>query len=76
MRAIKSLWQCFMMFSRVLLKLLYNSLGSWFLENLDFLLTHIAHFDKIIVLSSLVFNTFRSAFSVFFVHVKQYDTFY
>ena len=37
-----------------------------FLINLDFLLPHIAHFDNIIVLPLLIFETFGFMFSVFF----------
>ena len=43
------------------------------LINLDFLLPHMTHFDKIIVLPLLVFETFRFMLSVSFLHLKQYD---
>ena len=41
-------------------------LASCFLINLDFLLPHIAHFDNIIVLPLIVFETLGLMFSVFF----------
>ena len=47
-------------------KLLNNPFSSGFLINLDFLLPHIAHFDNIIVLPLLVFETLKSMFSVSF----------
>ena len=47
-------------------KLLNNPFTCCSLINFDFLLLHIAHFDKIIVLSLLVFETFGSMLSVFF----------
>ena len=53
-------------------KLLNNPLASCSFINLDFVLPHTAHFDDIIVLPFLVFNTFRSIFSVLFLHFKQY----
>ena len=46
-------------------KLLNIPLASCFLINLDFLLPHIAHFDNIIVLPLLVFETTGLTFSVF-----------
>ena len=55
-------------------KLLNNPFTCCSLMNFDFLLLHIAHFDKIIVLSLLVFETFGSMLSVFFLHFKQYDS--
>ena len=39
----------------------------------NFLLPHIAHFDNIVFLPLLVFETFGSMFSVSFLHFKQYD---
>ena len=48
-------------------KLLNIPLASCFLINLDFLLPHIAHFDNIIFLRLLVFETLRSMLSVFFL---------
>ena len=57
----------------VLLPKLLNSLfASWFLINLDFLLSHIAHFHNIIDLPLLVLEIFGSMFSVSFLHFKQY----
>ena len=47
-------------------KLLNNLFASWFLINVDFLLPHIAHFDNIVFLPLLVFETFGFMFSVFF----------
>ena len=46
-------------------KLLNIPLASCFLINLDFLLPHIAHFDNIIVLPLLIFETTGLTFSVF-----------
>ena len=58
----------------VLIPKLPNSpFASLFLINLDFLLSHIAHFDNTIVLPLLVFETFGFMFSVSFLHFKQYD---
>ena len=45
--------------------------ASYFLISLDFLTSHTAHFDKNIVLPSLVFEALRFTFSVFFLHFKQ-----
>ena len=53
-------------------KLLNNPFASCFIINLDFLLSHTAHFDNNIVLPFLVFNTFEFTFSVSFFHFKQY----
>ena len=53
------------------LKLLNIPLASCFSINFDFLLPHIAHFDNIIVLSLLVFETLGFIPSVFFLHFKQ-----
>ena len=47
-------------------KLLNSRFASWFLINLDFLLSHIAHFDNIIDLLLLVLEIFGSIFLVFF----------
>ena len=49
-------------------KLLNNPFASWFLINIDFLLPHITHFDNIIVLLLLVFETLGFMFSVSFLH--------
>ena len=54
------------------LKLLNNPFASCSFINPDFLLPHTAHFDDNIVVSFLVFNTFKSTFSVFLSHFKQY----
>ena len=55
------------LFKDVLLPLLLNiPPASCLLINFDFLLPHIAHFDNIIVLQLLVFETFGFVFSVFF----------
>ena len=56
-------------------KLLNNPFACCSLRNFDFLLPHIAHFDKIIVLPLVVFKTFGFMLSVFFLHFKQYDNF-
>ena len=55
------------------LKLLNNPFACCSLINFDYLLPHIAHFDKIIVLPLVVFETFGFMLSVFFLHFKQYD---
>ena len=47
-------------------RLLNNPFASCFLINLDFLLPHIAHFDNIIILPLLVFDTTGLMFPVFF----------
>ena len=47
-------------------KLLNNPFACCSLIYFDFLLSHIAHFDKIIVLPLLVFETFGFMLSVFF----------
>ena len=58
--------------NRILLKggliptLLNNPFASCFLINFDFLESHIANFDNIIVLPLLVAKTFGSILSVFF----------
>ena len=52
-------------------KLLNDPLASCVLLNLDFLLPHIVHFDNIIVLPLLVFETLGFMLSVFFLHFKQ-----
>ena len=53
------------LFKGVLIPTLLNILlASCFLKNFDFLLSHIAYFDNI-VLPSLVFETFGFMFSVF-----------
>ena len=49
-------------------KLLNNAFACCSLINFDFLLPHIAHFDKIIVLPLVVFKTFGFMLSVFFLH--------
>ena len=50
----------------LILKLLNNPFACCSLINFDFLLPHIAHFDKIIILPLLVFETFGFMLSVFF----------
>ena len=52
-------------------RLLNNPFASCFFINFDFLQTHTAHFDDNLVLPFLVFNTFGSKFSLFFLHFKQ-----
>ena len=52
-------------------KLLNNPFASCVLLNLDFLLPHIVHFDNIIVLPLLVFETLGFMLSVFFLRFKQ-----
>ena len=47
-------------------KLLNIPFASCFLINLDFLVLHIAHFDNIIVLPLVVFETLGLMFSVYF----------
>ena len=47
-------------------KLLNNPFACCSLINFDFLLPHMAYFDKTIVLPLLVFETFGSMLSVFF----------
>ena len=64
----RNLLKCFF-----ITKLLNNPLASCSLINLNFLLSHTAHFDKSIILPFFVFTTFRFLFSVFFLHFKQYD---
>ena len=55
------------LFNGVLIpKLLNNPFACCSLINYDFLLPHIAHFDKIIVLPLVVFETFGFMLSVFF----------
>ena len=53
-------------------KLLNIIFASCSFINLDFLLTHTAHFYNNTVLSFLVFNTLESTFFVFILHFKQY----
>ena len=57
----------------LLLKLLNSLFVSRSLINLDFLLLHTAHFDNIVFLPLLVFETLGSMFSVSFLHFQQYD---
>ena len=52
-------------------RLLNNPFPSCFLINFDFLEPHVAHFDNIIVLPSLVAKMFGLMFSVFFLHFRQ-----
>ena len=52
-------------------KLLNSHFASYFLINLDFLLPHMAHFDNIIVLPLLVFETLGFMFSIYLPHFKQ-----
>ena len=47
-------------------KLLNNPFACCSLINFDFLLPHMAHFDKIIILPLVVFETFGFMLSVFF----------
>ena len=47
-------------------KLLNIPFASWFLINLDFLVSHIAHFDNKIALPLLVFETLGLFFQYFF----------
>ena len=47
-------------------KLLNNPFACCSLRNFDFLLPHMAHFDKIIILPLVVFETFGFMLSVFF----------
>ena len=54
-------------------KFLNGPFASWFLINLNILVSHIVHFDNTIVLPLLVFETLGFMFSVFFLHLKQYD---
>ena len=54
------------LFNGVLIpKLLNNTFACCSLINFDFLLPHMAHFDKIIVLPLIVFETFGFILSVF-----------
>ena len=57
-------------------KLLNRPFASWFLINLDFLLSHIAHFDNIITLPLLVLDTCGSMFLVFFYTLGNMFPFY
>ena len=52
-------------------KLLNSPFASQFLVNLDFLLPHYGHFDNIIVLPLLVFETLGFMFFVYFLHLTQ-----
>ena len=52
-------------------KLLYSPFAFQFLINLDFLLSHYGHFDNIIVLLLLVFETLGFMFFVYFLHLTQ-----
>ena len=54
--------------------LLNNPFASYFLINLDFLPSHIAYFDNIIILLLLVLDTCGFIFFVRFLHLKQYDS--
>ena len=54
-------------------KLLNNPFACCSLINFYFLLPQMAHFDKIIILPLVVFETFGFMLTVFFVHFKQYD---
>ena len=51
--------------------LLNNPLGSCSLRNFNFLLLHIKHFYKSIMLAFLVPTTFGFLLSVFFLQLKQ-----
>ena len=62
------------LFNGVLIpKLLNNPFACFSLIDFYFLLSHIAHVDKIIVLPLVVFKTLGFILSVFFLHFKQYD---
>ena len=52
-------------------KLLSNPFASCSLISFDFLLSHVAHFDYIIVLPLLVFKALEFMLSVFFQHFQQ-----
>ena len=52
-------------------KLLNSHFASWFLINLDFLLPHISHFDNIVFLPLLEFETLEFMVSVFFLQSEQ-----
>ena len=54
--------------------LLNNPFTSCSLINFDFLAPHTAHFDYIIVLPLLVFETTGLVLSVFFLHFRQQDS--
>ena len=54
-------------------KLLNNPFASCSLLNFDFLLPHIEHVDKIIILPLVAFKTFGLILSVFLLHFKKYD---
>ena len=58
----------------LILNLLNNPSSSCCIINLDFLVPHIAHFDKIISLLLLVLEIFGSMFFINFLHFKQYDS--
>ena len=49
-------------------KLLNNPFACCSIINFDFLLPHMAHFDRIIVLPLVVFKTFGFMLSVFFFY--------
>ena len=55
-------------------KLLNNTFACCSSINSDFLLPHRAHFDKIILLPLVAFETFGFMLSVFYLHFKQYDS--
>ena len=52
-------------------RLLNNPFACCYLINFDFLAPHIGHFDNIIVLPLLVFETTGLMFSVFCLHFRQ-----
>ena len=54
-------------------KLLNSPFATWSLINLKFLLPHTAHFDNIVFLPLLVFETLGFMFSVSFQDFNQYD---
>ena len=56
-----------------ILKLFNKHLVFCFLINLDFLLSHIAHFDKSIIPPLFVSVTLEFLFVVVLVHFKQYN---
>ena len=67
---MESIYKYLYIFDVLRPKLLNIPLASCFLINLDFLLPHIAHFDNIIVLPLLGFETLGFIFSVCFLHFK------
>ena len=54
-------------------KLINSPVASCYIINIDFLLSHTAHFDKSFIIPFLVLATFELLLSVFFQHFKQHD---